>query len=76
MERTVRLTERDLSRIVTRVIKEGLIESSFGAKIVTNVSAPTMGWPQKAGATGTWKEEDGAILLFDGSGKQIGSIEE
>lgn len=75
MKRIHKLTERDLSRIVRNLLKENVIASTFNSKIQSKPGIQTVGWPQKAGATGTWKEEGGAILLFDGSGEQIGSIE-
>ena len=74
MKRVIKLTERDLSRIVRRVINEGLVQNQFYATYQPKQGEQNTAWPQKTGATGSWKEEGGAILLFDRNGEQIGVI--
>lgn len=54
MRRTVRLTERDLSRIVRRVINEDA--ERFTISDIQNGSC---------GTSGTWKVENGSLILED-----------
>jgi len=54
MRRTVRLTERDLSRIVRRVIKEDT--EKFTLEEIKSGSC---------GDSGTWEVKNGSLILVD-----------
>jgi hypothetical protein len=55
-----RLTERDLTRIVRRVINEGLIEPTGTKKLDSN-------WVESNdGMSGTWKIEGGYLSIYIG----------
>ena len=54
MRRTVKLTERDLSRIVRRVIKED--QEKFTLDDIKNGAC---------GKSGTWSVENGSLMLMD-----------
>lgn len=55
MKRVVRLTERDLNRIVKRIIKED--QERFELSVIQS----------KEGKKGTWRVENGSLILNDGS---------
>jgi hypothetical protein len=57
MRRTVRLTERDLSRLVRRVIREGITEE-IGAVPLSQV---------KDGTKGTYYVQNGKLIINDGT---------
>ena len=54
MRRTVRLTERDLTRLVRRVIKED--QETFTLNDVQN---------ETCGTSGTWEVRNGSLILTD-----------
>lgn len=55
MKRVVRLTERDLNRIVKRIIKED--QERFELSVIQS----------QEGKKGTWRVENGSLILNDGS---------
>ena len=55
MKKVIRLTERDLARIVKRVIKED--QERFELSVIQ----------KKEGEKGTWRVENGSLILNDGS---------
>lgn len=59
MKKVVRLTERDLTRIVKRVIKEDRERYTLD-----DLSA-------MEGKNGTWRIENGSLILDDGSDLEI-----
>ena len=54
MRRTVRLTERDLTRIVKRLIKED--QERFTLDDIKNGTC---------GSSGTWEVKNGSLILMD-----------
>ena len=65
MRKTVRLTERDLSRIVRRVMNEG---------VVPVAELPISELLKKEGQTGTWRVQNGAIEIFDSKQVSMGQL--
>ena len=55
MKKVIKLTERDLTRIVKRVIKED--QERFELSVIQS----------KEGEKGTWRVENGSLILNDGS---------
>lgn len=74
MKRVVKLTERDLNRIVRNVLSEALVVNRFDAVYQAKPGVQNTAWPQKAGATGTWKEEGGSIVLYNANNETIGVV--
>jgi hypothetical protein len=58
MRRTVRLTERDLSRLVRRVIRENIVEE-IGQIPLSKINT--------IGAKGTYYVENGKLIINDGT---------
>ena len=59
MRRTVRLTERDLSRLVRRVIREGIAE---------DIGLQTLSQIQKTnGSKGSYYVENNKLIINDGT---------
>lgn len=59
MKKIVKLTEKDLSRIIKRVIKED--RERFTLDEVT----------VQEGKSGSWRIENGSLILDDGSGLEM-----
>jgi len=59
MKKIVKLTEKDLSRIIKRVIKEDRERFTLD-----EVSA-------QEGKSGSWRIENGSLILDDGSGLEM-----
>lgn len=59
MKKIVKLTEKDLSRIIKRVIKED--RERFTLDEVT----------AQEGKSGSWRIENGSLILDDGSGLEM-----
>ena len=59
MRKTVRLTERDLHRIVKRVIKEGVVVTAYAKNIPAT------------GQKGTWDTNDDQLNIYDSTGRLI-----
>ena len=64
MGKVVRLTERDLNRLIKKVIKEGVI--------VTGEPTGTMSVLPQGAIQGTWRFENNRLYLFDDKGGMIG----
>jgi hypothetical protein len=56
MKRVIKLTERDLTRIVKRVIKEDMERYTLDEVLSA-----------QDGKNGTWRVENGSLILNDGS---------
>jgi hypothetical protein len=78
MSRTIRLTERDLSRIVKRVINEEVLNLNQGHTMKQSINVPTIfsNLGPRLGETGTFQivnntivltGKDGATLTFVGT---------
>ena len=59
MRRTVRLTERDLSRLVRRVIREG-IEEDIGLQTLSQIQKTN-------GSKGSYYVENNKLIINDGT---------
>lgn len=74
MSRTIRLTERDLNRIVRRVINEGEpININQGHTMKQSINVPTIfsNLTGKLGETGTFKIVDNTVVLYGKDGATL-----
>ena len=70
MSRTIRLTERDLSRIVKRVINEEALNLNQGHTMKQSIEVPTIfsNLTGKLGETGTFKIVGNTVVLYGKDG--------
>ena len=59
MGKVVRLTERDLNRLIKKVIKQGVVITAYAANIPAD------------GQKGTWVTKDNELFIYDSTGKHI-----
>jgi|688.fasta_scaffold884565_2 hypothetical protein len=67
MKKTVRLTESDLTRIVKRIMNEGVVMTVQ----INNIQDIVTNYPNESG---TWRVENGKVLFFNKEQNYMGEL--